>query len=117
MASLSHTRRVQRGPVESSGMNEQTETGSLRAFCNGCVRETNHKVLKGYQDRRATPDSDGCLWWEVEYLIIQCSGCSDVHFLHRTIESETILGQGKSAGRGSISTTISASNCCQADPA
>jgi hypothetical protein len=64
----------------------------MRAFCNMCVRETNHVVVAQYQRRDATPDD--MVWVINEYLTVKCAGCDHIHFLQRTLCSEDLSGDG-----------------------
>lgn len=68
-------------------MSETPQPQLMKAFCNACVRESNHRILAehGY---REDVDNEGCIWVINEYLTVQCAGCDHIHFLHRSLCSE-----------------------------
>jgi hypothetical protein len=56
--------------------------------CVGCNHTTSHRVLKS-ANISGQDDENGVSWW-VDYEIIQCNGCKNISFLHRTTSTEDI---------------------------
>lgn len=56
----------------------------MKAFCNQCKRETNHKVIK---EVKKTYDFED-MWAKGVWQIIECNGCDDVSFREEWENSE-----------------------------
>lgn len=49
----------------------------MKSYCNKCIRPTNQVVVK--EEKTSYDDGEG--WWEeIDYQIIQCSGCDEISF-------------------------------------
>ena len=56
--------------------------------CEGCNRETSHKILSHVSTTDESPDGDIIVW--AEFHIVQCQGCKTVSFCHKYSCSEDL---------------------------
>lgn len=70
-------------------MSETPQSQLMKAFCNECVRESNHRILAKHDYRQDADDESGICVFN-EYLTVQCAGCDHIYFLHRSLCSEDI---------------------------